>query len=283
MGDDEVPKAASAGDEATGPVNEPTFVMPSALPEPLLQFDMGDAALAEALARVDALQSRYAAGRILPNVVEAVRIELTYHSNAIEGSTLTLRETQLVIEGFAPGGGKSLREIYEARNHDRALRTLEAWSKDRPPDAPLAERDLLEIHAMVLADIDDDSAGHFRSDRVLIAGSHFIPPGPYRFDELIPAMLWLVNRPGVHPVLQAAELHYNLVAIHPFRDGNGRTARLLMNYHLLSRGFSHVIIDVAQRGEYLAALDDANTGQWERFALFIAASAERTAKRLIGE
>lgn len=261
--------------------------MASAILEPLLAFEPQNAAIADALARINLLQSRFAAasaaGRILPNVIEAVRIELTYHSNAIEGNTLTLRETQLVIEGQSPTAGKSLREIYEARNHDRALRVLEKWVREGPSNVPLGERALLDIHAHVLAEIDDDAAGRFRGDRVLIAGSRFIPPGPHRFDELIPALLSLANRPGIHPVLQAAELHYNLVAIHPFRDGNGRTARLLMNYHLLARGFPYVIIDVAQRSEYLAALDEANTGRWERFALFILASAEASAKRLVGE
>lgn len=263
-----------------------SLIMASAIPEPLIAFEPENAPISTALARIDALQSQFSAactaGRILPNVVEAIRIELTYNSNAIEGNTLTLRETQLIIEGQAPTSGKPLREIYEARNHDRALRTIETWAQERPPSTTLCERDLLDIHGIVLADIDADSADRFRSDRVLIAGSRFIPPGPHRFDELIPSLLALANRPGVHPVLQAAELHYNFVAIHPFRDGNGRTARLLMNHHLLARGFPYAIIDVAKRGEYLAALDEANGGQWRRFALFILECAERTARRVIG-
>ena len=187
-----------------------------------------DAALAEYRALRDA-------GRILPNSIEALRVELTYHSNAIEGSTLSLRETQLVIEGHAPTGGKTLREVYEARNHDRALRLIEQWAEERPKDAPLTDQDLLNVHAHVLADIDLRSAGRFRTDRVLIKGTRFIPPGSHRFAELVPKLLELANRPGVHPAVQAAELHYNFVAVHPFGDGNGRTARLLMNYHCSAR------------------------------------------------
>lgn len=258
---------------------------PQALPEPLLSFDAASVAVGEALSRVDAALARYAvqrdARRVLPSVVEAIRVELTYHSNAIEGNTLTLRDTQLVIEGRAPEGGKSLREIYEARNHDRALRMIEAWTKQRPGRPPLTDKDLLDIHAQVLADIEPAAAGRFRTERVLIAGTRFVPPGGHRFRELIPRMLELANRPGIHPVLQSAELHYNTAAIHPFRDGNGRTARLLMNYQLLSRGFPHAIIDVAQRGEYLAALDEANTGRWERFALFVARSVELSINRFL--
>src|SRR4051812_21874107 len=98
-------------------------------PDPLRAFDDLAVGLAPQLARVGAVVAAYQAqrraGRILPNSTEAMRVELTYHSNAIEGSTLTLRETQLVIEGLAPPTSKPMRELYEARNHDRALRLVE--------------------------------------------------------------------------------------------------------------------------------------------------------------
>jgi len=256
------------------------------VPEPLQAFGDLTNALAHAVRDVEAAYSLYRerkdTGRILANSVEALRVELTYHSNAIEGSTLSLRETQLVIEGFAPTSGKTLREIYEARNHDRALRRIEEWAK-RCPSSVLAEQELLEIHADVLADIDARSAGRFRSDRVLIKGTRFIPPGSQKFGELVPKMLELANLEGVHPVLQAAELHYNLVAIHPFTDGNGRTARLLMNYHLLRRGYPLSIIVVEDRAEYLMALEEANEGHCERFAAFVLKSTTRSIHRLIGE
>ena len=106
------------------------------LPEPLQAFSGLAEAVAPALRNLEAIYARYLelkdAGRILANSVEALRVELTYHSNAIEGSTLSLRETQLVIEGYAPTSGKTLREIYEARNHDRALRELEQRVEKRP-------------------------------------------------------------------------------------------------------------------------------------------------------
>lgn len=260
---------------------------PLQLPEPLRSFRGLAEAVGAELRAVEAARARYRkendAGRVLANSVEALRVELTYHSNAIEGSTLSLRETQLVLEGYAPPGGKSLREIYEARNHDRALRMLERWVGERPKSAPVTEQDLLDIHAEVLADIDAASAGRFRSARVLIKGTRFIPPGSHKFDVLIPRMLELANEEGAPPALQAAELHYNLVAVHPFNDGNGRTARLLMNYHLLRHGFPLAIIEVERRAEYLDALEEANVGQCERFAAFILQSVERSVQRLIGE
>lgn len=139
------------------------------------------------------------------------------------------------------------------------------------------------MHAIVLTDINPATAGRFRSERVLIAGTPVVPPGSHKFDELVARMLELANRGGVHAVLQAAELHYNVAAIHPFSDGNGRTARLIMNYHLLRHGFPHVIIDVTQREEYLAGLDGCNAGQWERFGLFVVASVDRSIRRLPGD
>ena len=257
---------------------------PSSL-ESLGRFDRAVPALVDSLRELDAVHAEYVergtTARVLPNVVEALRIELTYHSNALEGNTLTLRETQMVIEGLTPGGNRPLREVYEARNHDRALRLVEKWAADRP-DADLTADDVLAVHAQVMADIDLDSAGQFRRDRVLIAGTGFVPPGSHKFHALITAMLALANRQGVHPALQAAELHYNLVAIHPFNDGNGRTARLMMNHHLLRHGFPHAIIRVTERGEYLSALDEANHGRIEPFARFVIHSLMRSTEQIIG-
>ena len=256
------------------------------IPEPLLAFDDQAPEVRSALEKLDASHARYRSlvqrDAILPNSVDAVRVELTYHSNAIEGSTLTLRETQLILEGQTPAAGKSLREVYEARNHDRALRMVEQWAADRTEASPLSEGDLLAVHAQVMADIDPHAAGRLRSERVLIKGSRFVPPGSHRFGELIPAMLGRANAAGLHAAVQAAELHYNFVAIHPFNDGNGRTARLLMNYHLLRRGYPLTVIEVERRGEYLGALEEANAGRHGAFAAFIIGSIERSILRLIG-
>ena len=254
------------------------------LPEPLQSFAGLAGPLASTLSRVDAMAGRYraqrAAGRLLTNTVQAVRIELTYHSNAIEGNTLTLRETQLVIEGRSPAGERPLREVYEARNHDRALRRVEQWAAQRPGDA-LVEADVLDVHALILADIDDAAAGRVRSERVRISGTGYVPPGSHRFAELVPATLAMANRADVHPVLRAAELHYNLVAIHPFLDGNGRTARLMTNHLLLRHGYPYAVIEVGQRGRYLAALDEANRGRLEPFAAVVVDALLRGAELLL--
>ncbi|MBI3758190.1 MAG: Fic family protein [Deltaproteobacteria bacterium] len=255
-------------------------------PAPLIAFEPVSTTLQTELEKLERLREHYrqamTAGTILPNVIEATRIAVTYNSNAIEGSTLSLRDTQLVVEGLTPPGGKPLREIYEARNHDRALRIIESWAKQRPPAAPLTQADLLEVHAQVLAEIDPPAAGRFRTERVLISGSSYVPPGVHRFSELIPGLILLANRPNVAAALQAAELHYNLAAVHPFRDGNGRTARLMMNYCLLRRDFPHAIIAFGQRSEYLSALDQANAGDWEPFAAFVIRSIGSSIEQILG-
>ena len=256
------------------------------LPEPLQDFCAAEGELLPQLRRVDALRTRYQternAGRVLPNTLEAIRVELTYHSNAIEGSTLTLRETQLVLEGRSPAGNKPMRELYEARNHDRALRLIESWAATRASQ-PIAEHELLEVHAHVLADIDPAAAGRYRTDRVLIKGTRFVPPGAHKFPVLIPLLLEQANAPGIPAPLQAAELHYNLVAVHPFNDGNGRTSRLFMNYMLLRAGYPLTVIEIERRAEYLAALEEANAGRVQPFAVFIIASIERSMQRLLGD
>jgi Fic family protein len=250
--------------------------------EPLQSFAGCEGALTAELSRLDDLMARYgadqAAGRVLANTTEAIRVEVTYHSNAMEGNTLTLRETQLVIEGLAPGNSKSMREIYEARNHDRAVRMIEEWAKK--PVVAISEQELLNVHRVVLADIDEREAGNYRSGRVLIAGSRFVPPGPQKFDELMPRAL--EEEGGLHAAIAAAQLHYNLVGVHPFADGNGRTARLMMNYHLLRRGYPWTIIDVAERPAYMAALEEANAGRCGPFAAFVVRSVARSVERVLG-
>lgn len=256
------------------------------LPEPLLAFDSVARELSAELDRLDVIVAGYrdnvAAGRIPANSIDAMRLELTYHSNAIEGCTLSLRETQLVIEGRTPAEGKPLREIYEARNHDLAIRMIERWVAERSPAEFLDERDLLALHARVLADIEPGSAGRFRTDRVLIRGTRFVPPSSAKFDALVPATLDRARRQELHVALRAAELHYNLVAIHPFVDGNGRTARLAMNHLLLASGYPFAIIEVERRGRYLETLEAANAGQAMPFAALVVDSIRVSLERMLG-
>jgi Fic family protein len=187
-----------------------------------------------------------------------LRVELTYTSNALEGNTLSLRETQLVVEeGLAPGNGRTLREVYEARNHFAAIQELE---RRVAAGEGLSARLVLDLHGILLRDIDPAWAGRLRNGPVFIRGTTDTPPNAAlvaeRLDELV---AWAGQAAG-HPALVAAETHFRFEALHPFFDGNGRTGRLLLNGQLLRAGFPLTVIRVEDRARYLEALDRGHAG-----------------------
>ncbi len=190
---------------------------------------------------------------------EAFRIELIFESNKIEGNSLTLRETQMVIEKGLTIGGKSMREHLEAINHEEALAYIEAIVKD---EIPISERVLKQIHGIILHSIDRENAGVYRRLPVLISGSQHIPPQPYLLDSLMTAYFefYESNKLLLHPIILAAEMHERLVSIHPFIDGNGRTSRLIMNLILLQHHFPYAILsgNIEQRLAYYDALEAAS-------------------------
>jgi len=187
------------------------------------------------------------------------RIELTYTSNAIEGNTLSRRETALVVEKGLTVGGKSLIEHLEAVNHAYAL----DWVKDKISHNPqnISEKDILLIHDMILKGIDDSNAGQYRNVAVRISGSTVILPNSLKVPDLMfDFMNYLNNSFDLHPIELASEAHYRLVTIHPFVDGNGRTARLLMNMILLMQGYPPAIIRKQDRLAYITSLEKSQLG-----------------------
>lgn len=196
---------------------------------------------------------------LVRNLEDWFRVELTYTSNAIEGNTLTRRETALVVEKGLTVGGKSLTEHLEATNHAKALDWVKEQTSKKPSD--LTDRDILHIHDVILKGIDDANAGHYRSVPVRISGSAVILPNPRKVLDLMQEFTgWLRNCRDLHPVEFAAEAHYRLVTIHPFVDGNGRTARLLMNMLLLMSGYPPAIIRKRDRLAYISSLEKAQLG-----------------------
>jgi Fic family protein len=196
---------------------------------------------------------------LVKNLEDWFRVELTYTSNAIEGNTLTRRETALVVEKGLTVGGKTLVEHLEATNHAHAL----DWVRQQASRSArkLTEKDVLSIHEIILKGIDSPSAGFYRSVPVRISGSTVVLPNPRKVPDLMEAFVtWLQQGPDLHPVELAAEAHYRLVTIHPFADGNGRTARLLMNLILLMTGYPTAIIRKLDREAYLGALEKAQLG-----------------------
>ncbi len=167
--------------------------------------------------------------------------EYTYESNRIEGNTLSYQETDLVVNQGMTIGGKPLKDHLEAINHQQAIAQIRALISKA---VPFIERELLNIHALILRGIDHDNAGMYRSVRVRIKGSDHFFPNPVK----VPALMndyfafYDLEKDRLHPVLLASIMHAKLVKIHPFIDGNGRTARLTMNLMLMRAGYPVTII-----------------------------------------
>ena len=196
---------------------------------------------------------------LVRNLEEWFRVELTYTSNAIEGNTLTRRETAIVIEKGLTIGGKSLREHLEATNHAKALDFVKELTPKKPRQ--LTESDILRIHEIVLSGVDDPNAGRYRAVPVRISGSSVVLPNFRKVPTLMEEFTaWLTGKTSLHPAALASEAHFQLVTIHPFVDGNGRTARLLMNLILLMHGYPPAIIRPRDRLAYIGALETAQLG-----------------------
>jgi Fic family protein len=196
---------------------------------------------------------------LVNNLDEWFRVELTYTSNAIEGNTLTRRETALVVEKGLTVGGKSLTEHLEATNHAAALDWVKSQVSRKPKS--LTQRDILQIHDIILKSIDSENSGCYRKIPVRISGSSVVLPIPLKVPELMEHFVeWLTTPNNLHPVEFASEAHYRLVTIHPFVDGNGRTARLLMNLILLMFGYPAAIIRKNDRLAYIGSLENAQLG-----------------------
>ncbi|MCW1967970.1 MAG: Fic family protein [Anaerolineae bacterium] len=233
------------------------------------------------LARIDQLKRELDALRPLPAVAvarlkEHLNVEWTYNSNAIEGNTLTLRETQLILQHGVTIGGKSLREHFEVVNHSEAIEYVEHLAQK---DDPITGADIRQIHNLVLAKIDDASAGRYRTVAVRIAGARHVPPESWevapRMDDFVQ---WLRGNEAMamHPIERAAYGHHIFVAIHPFVDGNGRTGRLLLNLLLFRAGYPPAVIEKATRRQYYKALSEADRGNFEALVNMIARVCERS-------
>ena len=227
---------------------------------------------------LDQLKQKLDVYRPLPpelvnNLHEDLVLRWTYHSNAIEGNTLTLKETKVVLEGITIGG-KTMREHFEAINHREAIYFVEDLVKKR---APLSEWQIKSIHQLILKNIDEGHAGVYRKTNVIISGADHTPPDALHVEsEMQHFIHWYQNKAVTfHPVERAARVHADFVKIHPFVDGNGRTSRLLMNLELMKDGFPPVVLPVEKRLEYYEALDTAHTkNDYEPFLSLISQGVE---------
>ena len=203
----------------------------------------------------------------LMSLKEYYRIGTTYSSNAIEGNSLTESETKVIIENGLTIEGKPLRDIYEAVGHAKAYDYLYELNREEP----ITEEIICNIHRLFYQQIDADKAGNFRKVPVFISGSRYaVAPVSEISKRMRQLVQWYNNNENkLHPVILAAEFHKRFVFIHPFIDGNGRVARLLMNLSLMRNDYNIAIIPAVTRAEYIEVLEKAHDDE-EVFTSFIA-------------
>lgn len=236
--------------------------------------------LEQYLARIQAKKARLDALRPLPtaalqNMKQSLWLEWTYHSNSIEGNSLTLKETKMVLENGLTVRGKSLREHFEALNHQEAIEFIESLVAKH---YVLKAGDILSVHALVLQKIEKDFAGRYRNSGVRISGAKFIPPNALKVDALMEELIaWVIDVANpLDTVIKASIFHHRFVWIHPFFDGNGRTARLLFNLLLMKEGYPPAIIMKNDRRKYYDALNKANMGDYGKILLVTLQALERS-------
>ncbi|MCI0497718.1 MAG: Fic family protein [Thermoplasmata archaeon] len=211
--------------------------------------------------RVAGKKARLDAGRPLPasavaRLREEMRLLHTYNSNAIEGNTLSLQETRVVLEEGVTIGGRSLREHMEAVGNAEAFDLVATLADGR---RRIDHVTIQGVHALVARGKVED-AGRYRTHNVRITGAVRSPPDFRKVVRLLDRYIRDVARDGSHPIVAAAFVHHRFVEIHPFSDGNGRVARLLMNLRLMRAGYPPVVIAASGRNEYYRALRDADMG-----------------------
>ncbi len=211
----------------------------------------------------------------LNRIKEDLYIEWSYNSNSIEGNTLNLNETRMVLNEGMTVKGKSLREHIEITNHHEAIEFVVQLAQK---EKSITEKNVLCIHEIVMLKIEKQFAGCYRNGAVRIVGANFVPPNPLKVNLFMENLIHFIqqNPLKLNAIEMAAILHHRFVWIHPFFDGNGRTIRLLMNLYLMQKGFPPAIILKNDRKKYYEGLNQANNGNYNKLFLLIAQSIERS-------
>lgn len=229
---------------------------------------------------IDALQSEIKSYRplspgFLRQIREYYKIGLTFSSNALEGNSLTESETKIVLEKRIAIGGKPLKDHFEAIGHAEAYDFLFTLVNEKK----VQEKDIQQMHQLFYFRIDEKNAGKYRSSKAIITGSKYPLPKPSELPSLMKELIPHLDefKKNNHPVIAAALAHKEFIFIHPFIDGNGRTARLLMNLILLQEGYNIAIIPPITRREYIDSLEQAHVSDQD-FLYFIARMVRETQK-----
>ena len=205
---------------------------------------------------------------------DQIEIEYVYNSTAIEGNTLSLNETRLILEEGITISGKSLREHLDVVNQKEAISWIEDFIKNK---AKIKEVDIIELHRLTLKGISNYWAGKYKTSQNRILGSKLKTTSPYKVHSEMDKLIYEISEnKGFNAIELAAYAHHELVRIHPFVDGNGRTARLLMNLILMREGYPPVVIIKKERKKYFDTLEKAHFGNFKDFFNFIGRAVERS-------
>jgi Fic family protein len=214
------------------------------------------------------------------NLYDWFKVALTYTSNAIEGNTLSLAETAQIVEKQITVGGKSITEHLEALNHAQAVDFVKRVAQEKKRQH-IQEADILAIHKIILQKINDEWAGRFRAVPVRVVGSLVPCPNYVKVPALIDELLTFIHSSNEHSATIASYAHLQLAAIHPFVDGNGRTARLLMNLLLLQEDYPLIIVDEKERTAYISAIQKALQGEADNYYHFMYTTIEKSLDRYL--
>lgn len=199
-------------------------------------------------------------------IIEDIRLRHTYHSDAIEGNTLTLQETKLVLEEGVTIGGKPLKDHIEARNDAEAFDLMIGLVN---PKKKISQEIIQQIHEFVTKGI-LKTPGQYRTENVAITGAKIRPPSYLKIIKLMDEYIQNIEKLKLQTIKKAAFIHHEFARIHPFIDGNGRVARLITNFYLMKNGFPPIVIQKEDRKNYYRSLNKADQGNLSDFAKFIA-------------
>jgi len=205
-------------------------------------------------------------------IIQDIRLRHTYHSDAIEGNTLTLQETKLVLEEGVTIGGKPLKDHIEARNDAEAFDLMVELVKSKKK---ISQEIIQQIHEFVMKGI-IKNPGHYRTENVTITGAKIRPPSYLKIVKLMDEYIQNNEKLKLQTIKKATFIHHEFVRIHPFIDGNGRVARLLTNFYLMKKGYPPIVIQKEDRKKYYKTLNKADEGNLSNFATFIALSVNES-------
>lgn len=243
------------------------------LPKLQIEFEIAIERIAQKKYQLD--QLRPLPFYIVNKLREQLNLEWSYNSNAIEGNTLTLSETQMVLHHGMTIKGKSFKEHLEVSNHHDAIDFVNKLVEQKNQ---LSQIDVRSVHELVLLKIDKEFAGMYRNAAVRISGARFQPPEASQIQGLMAEYLDFIsaNSEKMDIATLAGIFHHRFIWIHPFFDANGRTGRLLLNLLLLKKGYPPAIILKTDRKKYYEALSNADAGKYSKLTLLMIQAIERS-------